>query len=107
VYCELLRGSLAAFLSGAVIDSTDKRRLMVSMDILRACPVMTAAFLPTALLIYAVTAAASVAFAFFNSARMAALPLAVDGALLMKANSMDQASSTLVMIAGPVPMHHR
>jgi DHA3 family macrolide efflux protein-like MFS transporter len=101
VYCETLPGSLAAFVSGAVIDSRDKRRMMVGMDILRAGLVMTAALLPAALLVYAMTAAASVASAFFNPARMAALPLAVDGALLTKANAMDQASSTLVMIAGP------
>jgi predicted MFS family arabinose efflux permease len=75
---------------------------MIGMDLARAGLLSIAALFPAALLIYAVTALASTASAFFNPARMAALPLAVDRNLLTRANAMDQTSSTLVMIAGPL-----
>lgn len=101
IVAESLPGVLTAFFSGALVDRLDKRRLLIAMDVARAALIAVAIAWPGAFVIYAITAASSICSAFFNPARAAALPLSIPSALLTRANAMDQATSTIVMIAGP------
>jgi MFS family permease len=102
VLCEAIPGSVAAFLSGAVVDRFDKRRIMVFADLARMALLVAVALRPAPIAIYLMLAAQSIAAAFFNPARSASVPLVVGGSYLPKANALDQAASTAVMIAGPV-----
>jgi MFS family permease len=102
VLCETLPASGAAFLSGTIVDRVDKRRLMIAVDVIRAALIGSAAQYPARSVIYVVVAAESIGAAFFNPARSALLPRVVEKTRLADANSMDQASSTFVMIAAPL-----
>lgn len=101
VLFESLPGSVTAFVSGAIVDRTGKRWLMIATDVVRAALVVCVLLWPLAAVIYAATAAASVATAFFLPARAAAVPMLVPPALLTRANAMDQATTTIVMVLGP------
>jgi len=102
VFCETLPGSAVAFISGAIVDRGDKRIIMIAADVIRAALVGLVALNPTGVFIYAMAAIKSMAGAFFSPARSALVPRVVDTKRLTKANSMDQASSTIVMIAAPM-----
>ncbi len=102
VFCETLPGSAVAFVSGAIVDRGNKREIMIAADVIRAALVGLVAINPAAVFIYAMAAIKSMAGAFFSPARSALVPRVVDTSRLAKANSMDQASSTIVMIAAPL-----
>ena len=101
IWCEILPGVAAGFFAGGVVDRAPRRTMMFAADIVRASTLFLAAWHPDVPVLLAIAAINSIASAFFNPARAAALPDVVKPELLTKANAMDQSASTAVLIAGP------
>jgi len=101
IWCEILPGVAAGFLSAGMIDRVPRRSALVAADVVRASTLFIAALYPEVAVLLAVAALNSIASAFFNPARAAGLPSVVKPELLTKANAMDQGASTAMLIIGP------
>lgn len=101
ILCETVPGSLASLASGAVADRFDKKWLMVGSDGVRLVALIAAIRWPFPGPIFAMMCFYSIANAFFQPARSAAVPLVIGPRDLVRANSLDQAASTTVLISGP------
>jgi len=102
VALETLPGACIASIAGAVIDRYDKRAVMVVADVARLVLVLIICQWPTLGVIYVAMALHSIATAFFQPAKIAALPVLVKQEDLARANGLDQGATNLMMIAGPV-----
>ena len=102
VALETLPGALAAPFAGALIDRFSKRDLMIAADLVRALLMAAILIRPTLGVIYLMAALHSVATVFFQPAKAAAIPLILDPGEIPQANGLDQSSSNLVLIAGPI-----
>ncbi len=102
VVLETLPGALVAPFAGALIDRFSKRDLMIASDVIRALLMATIFFRPTLGVIYVMAALHSVATVFFQPAKAAAIPLILDKEDIPQANGLDQSSSNLVLITGPI-----
>ncbi|MFZ5814922.1 MAG: MFS transporter [Bacillota bacterium] len=99
-------GILLGAVGGTVVDRTDRRRLMIAMNLVRFLTVGAIALLirsgSTALLpVIGLTALTAVAAAFFGPAFQASLVNIVGKEELPKASGLLQVSNTLAQIAGP------
>ncbi len=94
---------LAAPLAGVVLDRLDRRRVMISSDLLRAA--IAAAHLvllvyPKTWTLYLLSALLTFAAPFFNSGRAAILPRLVSREDLHAANALTQTTGWLTVAAG-------
>lgn len=94
---------LAAPLAGVVLDRLDRRRVMISSDLIRAA--IAAAHLllliyPKTWLLYLLSALLTFAAPFFNSGRAAILPRLVSREDLHAANALTQTTGWLTVAAG-------
>ena len=92
---------------GAWTDRTDRRRLMIAVDVLAAAavasvPIAAAMGLLSVWWIYAVTFATSTLSIFFETAQFGAVPSLVDRSDLVVANGRIQASFAAASVLGPV-----
>ena len=92
---------------GAWTDRTDRRRLMIAVDVLAAAavasvPIAAVMGLLTVWWIYAVTFATSTLSIFFETAQFGAVPSLVDRSDLVAANGRIQASFAAASVLGPV-----
>jgi len=92
---------------GAWTDRTDRRRLMIAVDVLAAAavasvPIAAATGLLTVWWIYAVTFVTSTLSIFFETAQFGAVPSLVDRTDLITANGRIQASFAAASVLGPV-----
>ena|SRR5438874_601384 len=92
---------------GAWTDRTDRRRLMIAVDVLAAAavasvPIAAVMGVLTVWWIYAVTFAASTLSIFFETAQFGAVPSLVDRSDLVVANGRIQASFAAASVLGPV-----
>ena len=92
---------------GAWTDRTDRRRLMIAVDVLAAVavasvPIAAVMGVLTVWWIYAVTFAASTLSIFFETAQFGAVPSLVDRSDLVAANGRIQASFAAASVLGPV-----
>lgn len=99
---DTLPGALAAPAAGAAIDGFNKRVVMVASDLVRMLCVLIILFEPSLDMIYLMAALQSVAAAFFQPARAAAIPLIVGRDELSRANAVEQSAANLTMVVGPV-----
>ncbi len=94
---------VAAPLAGVVLDRLDRRRVMITSDLVRA--VVAAAHLlllvyPQTWALYALSALLTFAAPFFNSGRAAILPRLVSREDLHAANALTQTTGWLTVAAG-------
>ena len=92
---------------GAWTDRTDRRRLMIAVDVLAAAavasvPIAAVMGVLTVWWIYAVTFATSTLSIFFETAQFGAVPSLVDRSDLVVANGRIQASFAAASVLGPV-----
>ncbi len=92
--------------AGALADRVDRRRLMVSCDLINAVllgsiPLSAALGLLTVGQIYLVALLSATAFVWFDAANFGALPILVGRARILQANSAIWSSSTLLEIIMP------
>ncbi len=99
---DCLPGAAIAPWAGVIVDRYDKRTVMVVADLARMVLVGSLVFVPTLPAFLVVTALHSLASAFFQPAKLAAIPALVSEAELARANAADQAANNLVLIVGPV-----
>jgi MFS family permease len=102
VVAETLPGTLAAPLAGMLVDRLGKRGILVGADLARFLSLPAVLVWPTPGVIYATAALHSVAAAFFQPARSAAVALVVPCEELPAANGADQAAANLMLVGGPV-----
>lgn len=102
VVLETLPGAVVAPFAGAVIDRFNKRDLMIASDVIRALLMTCILIWPTLGVIYLMAALHSIATVFFQPAKSAAIPLILDRRDVAEANGLDQSSSNLVLIIGPI-----
>ena len=102
VVLETLPGAVAAPLAGAVVDSLNKRIVMIASDLLRMSFMLAILLRPTLGVIYLMASLHSIATVFFQPARSAAIPLIVKPEELPSANALEQSVTNLMLIAGPV-----
>jgi MFS family permease len=92
---------------GAWTDRTDRRRLMIAVDVLAAVavasvPIAAVTGLLTVWWIYAVTFVTSTLSIFFETAQFGAVPSLVDRSDLVAANGRIQASFAAAGVFGPI-----
>jgi len=97
--------SLMGFLAGALVDRSDRRRIMISADLTRGLIVMAVPLLASLGLLRAwqlplVAACLGLVAVFFVPARQALLPALVDGEDLVSANALMTISMQLVHAVG-------
>ena len=93
-------------LAGALIDRWNRKRVMISCDIVRAVaygsiPVAYALGQVGPVLLYGVALASGTAFVFFNIAQVAALPRVVPSAQLAQANALNASADAAATLIGP------
>ncbi len=101
-----LPAMLLALFAGVVVDRSDRRRIMLTADALRACIVL---MVPAAYwfgllspgFLAANAFALTIAATFFNPARDALIPQIVPQSGLMRANSLIQTSWQFSLLIGP------
>lgn len=97
---------LFGLFAGAVSDRANRRRMMVSFDLLNALllatiPVAAALDVLTLTQIYVVALLSAFAFVWFDAANFGALPTLVGQKHIVEANSNIWATSTIISIIGP------
>lgn len=102
VLLETLPGACIAPLAGAVVDAFGKRAVMIASDLARATFMLVVLLRPTLEVIYLMVALHSIARAFFQPAKAAAVPLVVSQEDLPRANGLDQSATNLAYIVGPI-----
>lgn len=103
---EVLPYLLFGLLAGAVADRLDRRRIMVSSDLvntalLGSIPVASVLGVLTVAQVYVVAFASALAFVWFDAAEFGALPALVGRDRVMSANSIVIGSSTAMAVIGP------
>ena len=104
---EFLPYLLFGLLIGAWVDRTNRKRLMIATDVLRALviaaiPLLAALHLLTVWWVYALGFVGSTLTIFFNSAEFAAIPSLVKQDDLVTANGRIQASYAGASVLGPL-----
>lgn len=99
---DTLPGALVAPVAGAVVDGLNKRAVMVAADLARMLLMLAILLRPSLGVIYVAAALHSVASAFFQPAKTAAVPLIVGRDELTRANAVEQSAANLTLVAGPV-----
>ena len=94
-------GLLIGPLAGAVVDRMDRRRLMITADLLRALLVLLMVWAQSVPVLFALVFAVGVVSQFFLPALQASLPNLVPREQLMAANALRQGLNTTAMVAGP------
>lgn len=102
VVIETLPGLLFTNVAGRMVDRYDKRRIMIVSDLARAALMVTILLRPEPWVVFAMAGLHSIAAAFFQPARTAVLPSVVGRRQLAAANSLEQGTSNLIMIIGPI-----
>lgn len=102
VALDTLPGTLAAPLAGPLIDRWPKPAVMIGANLARVGLAAAVLASPTTAVIYAATALHSVASAFFQPAKSAAIPLAVEERRIAAANGVDQSAGNLVFVVAPI-----
>jgi predicted MFS family arabinose efflux permease len=97
-----LPGIVAAPYIGVLIDAVSHRTLLIAADLVRAAMLFILAAQPHVLLVFVAAAVESVAGSVFGPTRQSMLPRLVDADRLDRANGVDQASNTVVLIVCPV-----
>ncbi len=97
---DTLASLLAAPLAGVMVDRYDRRRIMVSCDLIRAGAAAVLAVFPSMVTAYLASAVVSTASVFFNPARQSIVPKTVPNESLMAANSMSALTSSVARVAG-------
>ncbi len=104
---EYLPYLLFGLVAGAVVDRTDRRKLMILVDIMQAVVILTIPLLAALGMlavwwIYVVGFISSTLWILFNAAEFAAVPSMVDHDNLVAANGRLQASYSAASVAGPL-----
>jgi MFS family permease len=102
IVADTLPGAVAAPLGGVLTDRVSKRAVMIASDLVRMVCAAVIAWHPVLPVLAVSTIVHSVARALFQPARAAAVPLIVEPAWLVDANSVERATSNLVIIVAPV-----
>lgn len=102
VALDTLPGALVAPAAGAAVDGLNKRVVMVASDLTRMLCMLVILARPSLTTIYLMAAVHSVATAFFQPAKAAAIPLIVERDELTRANAVEQSAANLTLVAGPV-----
>jgi MFS family permease len=102
-----LPGILASPYAGSLADRRDRIKIMVAADLVRmVCVFLLALFAWQGILglaaLMVLSAVMSVASSFFNPASLAFLPQVITRSDLTRANGLNQMSSNLTMVAGPL-----
>jgi predicted MFS family arabinose efflux permease len=101
VTVEALLATCAAPFAGTVIDRRDKRAVLIGSMLAQAGALLAIAARPTLELVWAMAGLHAVAVAFFQPAKIVAIPMVVDGDDLTLGNGLDQSATNLALIAGP------
>lgn len=101
VALQALPAMLFGPLGGVIVDRTDKKRLMVTCDVVRMVLVGSLALFPSVPYAYTVSFLVSSLGVIFNTARTATIPLVVGSQLVMAANSFVALSTSMIRIIGP------
>ncbi len=91
------------FISGVVADRFDRKKIMITADLARACIALSYLFVQSPALVwiaYAATAGLSIGNAFFSPASSAALPNLVSKTELPVANALWQSTFASMMLVG-------
>jgi len=104
---EYLPYLLFGLVAGAVVDRTDRRKLMIRVDVIQAVVILTIPVLAVMGMlavwwIYVVGFVSSTLWILFNAAEFAAVPSMVDSDNLVTANGRLQASYSAASLAGPL-----
>ncbi len=102
VLLEALPGVLAAPFAGVLVDRVSKRAVLAGSALARMVLAVTILTWPTLPVIFVAAALHSVAAAFFQPAKAASVPLVVESGQLPRANGVEQISSNLLLIVGPI-----
>ncbi len=95
---------LFGMLGGVVADRWNRKRVMISSDLLRAGLVLLILLVRTTgqlWILYVAAAGLAIVGSFFYPARNAAIPNLVPGGMLLAANGLIQGSYILALIVGP------
>ena len=103
---EVLPYFLFGLVAGAIADRVNRRRLMVSCDLINMAllgSIPLAAMLDTLTLtqIYAVALLSATVFVWFDAANFGALPALVGRERIVEANSLLWSTHTLIWVVGP------
>lgn len=103
---EVLPYFLFGLVAGAIADRVNRRRLMVSCDLINTAllgSIPLAAMLGTLTLtqIYAVALLSATVFVWFDAANFGALPALVGRERIIEANSLLWSTNTLIWVIGP------
>ena len=104
---EYLPYLLFGLVAGAVVDRTNRRKLMIRVDVMQAVVILTIPVLVVMGMlavwwIYVVGFVSSTLWILFNAAEFAAVPSMVDRENLVTANGRLQASYSAASLAGPL-----
>lgn len=100
--CALVPTILVSPFAGALVDRFDRRKVMVTADLLRLVVTGATAILPSAGAMYVMTALNSIAGSVWHPAKTAIVPRIVAAKDLEQANSVEQGASNVVWIVGPI-----
>ena len=102
VVLNTLPGALVAPFAGVMIDRSNLRHVMIAADLVCAGALAGVVLAPVLPVMLVMAVIHSIAAAFFQPARVAAVPLVAGREHLVAANSWDQSAGNVVLIAGPV-----
>ena len=91
------------FLSGAIADRFDRKKIMLTMDLLRGCLALSFLFVKDPSMVwmaYAATAGMAIGGSFFNASSSAALPNLVTRQELPLANALSQSTFASMLMVG-------
>jgi len=91
------------FLSGAIADRFDRRKIMLTMDLIRGCLALSFLFVKDPSMVwvaYAATAGMAIGGSFFNASSSAALPNLVTRQELPLANALSQSTFASMLMVG-------
>lgn len=104
VIAGVLPALLVGPLAGVFVDRWDRRRVMITANVLQAAvliPLLTVDHAHDVWLVYAVMAAATAINQFFKPAEAALVPMLVDDGQLLAANALNGVNNNLARLAGP------
>ena len=99
---ETLPGIAFVPFAGVVVDRTSKKLVMMAADAGRVICLLAIIAYPSYWMIYLMIALHAIGSVFYEPAKSSALPLIVKTDDLPRANGIEQSSSNIVLILGPI-----
>ena len=100
VVAEIVPTLLLGPVAGVLIDRFDRKRLLITADLMRAAPIVGLAFTHVVWGVYAISALLAAASTLFNPALQAVMPALLSEEERLAANSAAWSSGRLIQIVG-------